>query len=40
MQISDVKAKIEKDKGWEPSLQKLIYSGMWWAASIRVHILL
>ncbi|KAF2432197.1 UV excision repair protein Rad23 [Tothia fuscella] len=25
--ISEVKAKIEKEKGWEPSLQKLIYSG-------------
>jgi hypothetical protein len=27
-QISDVKAKIEKEKGWEASQQKLIYSGM------------
>ncbi|KAF2097043.1 UV excision repair protein Rad23 [Rhizodiscina lignyota] len=25
--ISDVKAKIAAEKGWEPSLQKLIYSG-------------
>ncbi|QDS77038.1 hypothetical protein FKW77_006677 [Venturia effusa] len=25
--IADVKAKIEKDKGWEPATQKLIYSG-------------
>ncbi|TID20290.1 uv excision repair protein rad23 [Venturia nashicola] len=25
--IGDVKAKIEKDKGWEPATQKLIYSG-------------
>ncbi|KFZ02008.1 hypothetical protein V501_09689, partial [Pseudogymnoascus sp. VKM F-4519 (FW-2642)] len=25
--ISDVKAKIEKEKGWEAAQQKLIYSG-------------
>jgi hypothetical protein len=28
IQISDVKEKIAKEKGWEASQQKLIYSGM------------
>lgn len=25
--IAELKAKVEKEKGWEPSIQKLIYSG-------------
>ena len=28
LQIGEVKEKISKEKGWETSLQKLIYSGM------------
>lgn len=31
-QISEVKEKIAKEKGWEPSQQKLIYSGMFHTA--------
>lgn len=27
MQISAVKQKISDEKGWDPKLQKLIYSG-------------
>jgi UV excision repair protein RAD23 len=39
-QISEVKEKIAKEKGWEPSQQKLIYSGMFHTAATCVGLLL
>lgn len=35
LQIGEVKEKISKEKGWETSQQKLIYSGMFEAGKTQ-----
>lgn len=37
-QISAVKEKISAEKGWDPKLQKLIYSGIFAFATSRIAL--